>query len=160
MLSLPQLDSSESTSESQPDGSLPVPVIALPENGKVLRTLLSFCHPRATPECVDLDAIPLGLEAGVKYRTAFLSIQPSAQLQPHISINPLRVYALACIYLDLPATNRASAEAMIKSAARELLKYEPAFKGLELTMYEQQNLSAKYLQKLYSYYEACGTAAK
>jgi hypothetical protein len=161
MLSLPQPSEDSEPTKSDDGTTHPqVPVIDLPEKGEVLRALLSFCHPRAVPECVGLDAIPLVLEAGVKYRTAFLSVQLLAQLQCHISTNPLRVYALACICLDLPATNRSLAESIAKSAARELLKYEPPFQTLEFTVYEQQGLSAKYLQKLYTYHEACGIAAK
>jgi hypothetical protein len=73
-----------------------VPVVKIPESGRVLGHLMEFCYPVSDPKLTALEDIRDVLGAATKYGITVAINSLVDNLQSFIPTQPLRVYAIAC----------------------------------------------------------------
>lgn len=97
MLSLPKARSSSDVPGSDTiDGK---PLVRLAEDSATLRIILRFCHPSvADPTLNSLDEVHRALEIADKYQIELASIEFRRRLLDFADEEPVRVYAIACLF--------------------------------------------------------------
>ncbi|KDQ56471.1 hypothetical protein JAAARDRAFT_208147 [Jaapia argillacea MUCL 33604] len=101
MLSIPQPPTSRAFSrnsdplQSYKDG---LPVVPLSGNCSAVKALLSFCHPCENPTLGSLEELKAILELARMFEITFIPNSVEPQLVKFAEEEPLRVYAIACIY--------------------------------------------------------------
>lgn len=149
MFELPQssrvADADAADSATKPADN--IPSIDVTEDSTTLDNVLRFCYPGvADPVLTTLEELRPVLEAVTKYQLEQAIASVKQRLAEFASTEPVRVYALACLY-------ELSDEA--RSAARHALRYPLLGKPVP----ELSRIPASAYHSLLQYHEQCQRAA-
>ncbi|EMD37128.1 hypothetical protein CERSUDRAFT_137612 [Gelatoporia subvermispora B] len=144
MLSLPQSDTPSPTATQGP------PVVELPEDRQTLDIVLRLCYPIEVrlPDGF-IEHAQLVLEAARKYALDSVMERLDFQMKEEriVSVQPLRVYALACSY---------GLEDLARRAAKETLKEDPLDVPYSSTL---RCMTGGAYHRLLQYHRECGRVA-
>jgi hypothetical protein len=141
------------------DGAAQHDVVDLPETTRELRLLLEWCDPRVCPQCpLPLSDIPDLIRIADKYQVSYAPLRALPHLHYYIPHNPFRVYLIACRFFSTSLRDLAQS---IATEAAERWVYLPSSTKTTFSTDEPEleHVSAKLLQALYGYREACLNAA-
>ncbi|KDQ60491.1 hypothetical protein JAAARDRAFT_97767, partial [Jaapia argillacea MUCL 33604] len=146
LVSQPPTPSTFDDPDSTKDG---LPVVPLSGTHSSVKALLEFCHPCENPTLRSLEEVKTILELAQMYEIAFIIKSLEPQLLKFAEKDPMRVYAIACIY-ELKNVAIEAAKLTLRHPANEM------FPGRHTTLASEFKLiSAQSIFRLQTYREDC-----